>query len=105
MRRQGEAISVLAEAPLLLLCSLILIVPGASGVWLNLPASGTKCVSEEIQPNVVVLADYGVIHEGQTDNLTTISVKVRSLLAFKTIDRLVLIGDQRGIYDLDLFGG
>ncbi|XP_074591788.1 transmembrane emp24 domain-containing protein p24delta3-like [Curcuma longa] len=78
MRRQGEAIPVLAEAPLLLLCSLILLVPGASGVWLNLPASGTKCVSEEIQPNVVVLADYGVIHEGQTDNLTTISVKVTS---------------------------
>lgn len=30
----------------------------SEGVWLNLPVDGTKCVSEEIQRNVVVLGDY-----------------------------------------------
>jgi p24 family protein delta-1 len=28
----------------------------AGAVWLEVPQSGTKCVSEEIQSNVVVLA-------------------------------------------------
>ncbi|XP_044488285.1 transmembrane emp24 domain-containing protein p24delta3-like [Mangifera indica] len=46
-------------------------------VWLNLPSSGTKCVSEEIQNNVVVLADYLVISEDHT-YIPTIAVKVTS---------------------------
>lgn len=45
-------------------------------IWLNLPSSGTKCVSEEIQTNVVVLADYYVISDDQTSLEATISVKV-----------------------------
>ncbi|RZS17642.1 hypothetical protein BHM03_00049809 [Ensete ventricosum] len=36
----------------------LLLAPGMTAVWLNLPASGTKCVSEEIQPNVVVIDNY-----------------------------------------------
>ncbi|CAL9107899.1 transmembrane emp24 domain-containing protein p24delta3-like [Musa acuminata AAA Group] len=61
----------------LLLCNMLL-APGVTAVWLNLPASGTKCVSEEIQPNVVVLADYAVVHEGPADGLPIISAKVTS---------------------------
>ncbi|KAF7126841.1 hypothetical protein RHSIM_Rhsim11G0129600 [Rhododendron simsii] len=45
-------------------------------IWLNLPgASRTKCVSEEIQNNVVVLGDYVVISEDHTHTLPTLTVK------------------------------
>ncbi|XP_022967522.1 transmembrane emp24 domain-containing protein p24delta3-like [Cucurbita maxima] len=46
-------------------------------IWLNIPSTGTKCVSEEIQSNVVVMADYVVISENYT-HTPTISVKVTS---------------------------
>nr|AFK34278.1 unknown [Lotus japonicus] len=48
-------------------------------VWFVLPPSGTKCVSEQIQSNVVVLAHYVAI--GPDYNITlnpTVSVKVTS---------------------------
>lgn len=51
------------------------LVPSALAIWLTLPTSGTKCVSEEIQSNVVVLADYVVVPEDHTHN-PTIAVKV-----------------------------
>ncbi|RWW65066.1 hypothetical protein BHE74_00027658 [Ensete ventricosum] len=51
MRRGGVVMLRLLLWPLLL-------APGMTAVWLNLPASGTKCVSEEIQPNVVVIHNY-----------------------------------------------
>lgn len=47
----------------------------SEAIWLNLPSSGTKCVSEEIQNNVVVLADYLVISEDHSF-LPSISIKV-----------------------------
>ncbi|XP_058191812.1 transmembrane emp24 domain-containing protein p24delta3-like [Rhododendron vialii] len=49
-------------------------------IWLNLPGSSrTKCVSEEIQNNVVVLGDYVVISEDHTGHtLPTLTVKVTS---------------------------
>uniref|UniRef100_A0A7N0TXM1 GOLD domain-containing protein n=1 Tax=Kalanchoe fedtschenkoi TaxID=63787 RepID=A0A7N0TXM1_KALFE len=50
----------------------------SDAIWLNLPASGTKCVSEEIQNNVVVLADYVVIADDHTQLIPAISVKVTS---------------------------
>lgn len=53
------------------------LVPSAFAIWLTLPTSGTKCVSEEIQHNVVVLADYVVIPSDNTHN-PTIAVKVTS---------------------------
>ncbi|XP_020573308.1 transmembrane emp24 domain-containing protein p24delta5-like [Phalaenopsis equestris] len=53
-------------------------MPGAGAVWITLPASGTKCVSEEIQPNVVVLADYSVAPEDSGHAQATISAKVTS---------------------------
>jgi hypothetical protein len=49
---------------------------GADAVWLDLPATGTKCVSEEIQPNVVVLADYALMYESHTTSHPTVAVKV-----------------------------
>jgi len=58
---------------------LILLLPAATAVWLELPPSGTKCVSEEIQPNVVVLGDYYGIHEDyNTHGTPTLSCKVTS---------------------------
>ncbi|KAM7251512.1 hypothetical protein ACFE04_023395 [Oxalis oulophora] len=65
----------------LFLLSLIIIIclfsTTTEAIWLNLPKSGTKCVSEEIQHNVVVLADYVVVSEDH-NHLPTISVKVTS---------------------------
>ncbi|KAI3439317.1 GOLD domain-containing protein [Psidium guajava] len=53
------------------------LVEKSQAIWLNLPAAGTKCVSEEIQHNVVVLADY-VIVSNYESSIPTISVKVTS---------------------------
>ncbi|RDX95648.1 Transmembrane emp24 domain-containing protein p24delta3 [Mucuna pruriens] len=53
------------------------LVPSALAIWLTLSSSGTKCVSEEIQHNIVVLADYVVIPGDHSQN-PTISVKVTS---------------------------
>uniref|UniRef100_A0A0D9VLH8 GOLD domain-containing protein n=1 Tax=Leersia perrieri TaxID=77586 RepID=A0A0D9VLH8_9ORYZ len=50
----------------------------AEAVWLDLPQSGTKCVSEEIQSNVVVLADYAIMYESHPSSHPTIAVKVTS---------------------------
>uniref|UniRef100_A0A803M5C3 GOLD domain-containing protein n=1 Tax=Chenopodium quinoa TaxID=63459 RepID=A0A803M5C3_CHEQI len=47
------------------------------GIWLNLPSTGTKCVSEEILNNVVVVADYVIIDE-QGHASPTVSAKVTS---------------------------
>lgn len=47
-------------------------------IWLNLPSSGAKCVSEEIHTNVVVLADYYVISDDHTSHEPKISIKVTS---------------------------
>ncbi|WOK96186.1 transmembrane emp24 domain-containing protein p24delta3 [Canna indica] len=77
MELRGVPVTLQLGLAALLLWPLLL-APGAAGVWLNLPPSGTKCVSEEIQPNVVVLADYAIAHESYADNLTTIAVKVTS---------------------------
>ncbi|KAK9929351.1 hypothetical protein M0R45_026453 [Rubus argutus] len=55
---------------------LSLLRPGLA-IWLTLPSSGTKCVSEEIQNNVVVLADYVVISDDHSHS-PTISAKVTS---------------------------
>lgn len=64
--------------PCLLLILIFLatdLVRPTHAIWLNIPSSGTKCVSEEIQTNVVVMADYVVISENYT-HTPTISVKV-----------------------------
>ncbi|XP_045816601.1 transmembrane emp24 domain-containing protein p24delta4-like [Trifolium pratense] len=69
--RDGSGITLL-----LLLCLTNLSLK-SEAVWLTIPSSGTKskCVSEEIQTHVVVLADYYVVSdEGQH----TITAKVTS---------------------------
>ncbi|PHU25037.1 Transmembrane emp24 domain-containing protein p24delta3 [Capsicum chinense] len=47
-------------------------------IWLSLPASGTKRVSEELHNNVVVLADYVVISDDHVHPTPTISARVTS---------------------------
>ncbi|KAI4299004.1 hypothetical protein L6164_032503 [Bauhinia variegata] len=62
----------------LLLCFLSTsLLPTAQAIWLTLPTTGTKCISEEIQNNVIVLADYIVVFDDHS-NHPTISVKVTS---------------------------
>ncbi|RWW32126.1 hypothetical protein GW17_00003218 [Ensete ventricosum] len=92
MRRRG---AVLLRLAVLLPLLLLTVAPGAAGVWLNLPASGTKCVSEEIQPNVVVLADYAVVHEGHDEGaIPTIAAKVSPSNASDLLFGLVPDGEQ-----------
>ncbi|KAB8110808.1 hypothetical protein EE612_048242 [Oryza sativa] len=47
---------------------------GARAVWLEIPPSATKCVSEEIQSNVVVIGDYSVLYEHHLNPTVTIKV-------------------------------
>ncbi|KAG2705293.1 hypothetical protein I3843_05G041500 [Carya illinoinensis] len=65
---------------LILICFLASdVVWKAQAIWLTLPkAARTKCVSEEIQNNVVVLGDYLVISDDPTRETSNISVKVTS---------------------------
>ncbi|CAN1305218.1 Transmembrane emp24 domain-containing protein p24delta3 [Linum perenne] len=60
---------------LLLLMSSFWITTDA--IWLSIPATGTKCVSEELSNKVVVLADYVVVADDNNHH-PTISVKVTS---------------------------
>ncbi|XAR49396.1 hypothetical protein NMG60_11032583 [Bertholletia excelsa] len=62
----------------LILCLTSAMIPFCQAIWMNLPPTGTKCVSEEIQNNVVVLADYVVISEDHSHPTPTIAVKVTS---------------------------
>ena len=77
--RRGKTMGNRGVSTLLLLSCFfffsINFLPSALAIWLTLPATGTKCVSEEIQHNVVVLADYVVIPSDHSQN-PTIAVKV-----------------------------
>ncbi|GAA0183945.1 vesicle coat protein [Lithospermum erythrorhizon] len=53
----------------------LILVVKVKAIWLEVPSSGTKCVSEDIHNNVVVLADYAVIGDGLPP---TVSAKVTS---------------------------
>lgn len=57
---------------------LFILVPVGEAIWLDVPTTGTKCVSEEIQSNIVVLADYIIISEDHSLK-PTISAKVNCL--------------------------
>lgn len=59
---------------LILLCA----ARRSAAIWLSLPPTGTKCVSDEIHNNVVVLADYVVISDDHVHHTPTISAKVTS---------------------------
>ncbi|XP_010498648.1 PREDICTED: transmembrane emp24 domain-containing protein p24delta5 [Camelina sativa] len=74
------AISRIAQASWILTVVLLLLtVNYGEAVWLTIPASGgTKCVSEEIQSNVVVLADYYIVDEHNPEHTPAVSSKVTS---------------------------
>ncbi|CAH1445181.1 unnamed protein product [Lactuca virosa] len=57
---------------------MLLLVQKGESVWLNLPRSGNKCVTEEIHNNVVVVGDYVVISDDHLHPTPTISAKVTS---------------------------
>jgi len=63
---------------ILLLCFTSFInLPQTKAIWLSIPSSGTKCVSQDIQTHVVVLANYYVVADNiQGHPLPTISAKV-----------------------------
>lgn len=74
------------------------VLPFAEAVWFPIPTTGTKCMSEEIQKNVVVLADYYVVTENGPQ-ISTVSVKV-CLLIFPTHEKLCAWSNF--LIDLDL---
>ncbi|RRT70958.1 hypothetical protein B296_00034856 [Ensete ventricosum] len=77
MRTRDE--TVILRAASVLLCSVGLLaawMPTAAALWLSMPTSATKCVSEEIHAGVVAMADYAVINDDDPRNAPTISVKV-----------------------------
>ncbi|CBI19041.3 unnamed protein product, partial [Vitis vinifera] len=81
--------STMAESGIMLLAATMIMIWWATpsqAIWLSLPSSGTKCVSEEIHNNVVVLLDYSLVLGGDDDpsHPTTISVRVSS--PYGTID-------------------
>ena len=59
-----------------LLMVVCLLQKKGEAIWLSLPATGTKCVSEELHNNVVVLADYVVISDDHVHPTPTISARV-----------------------------
>ncbi|CAN4110661.1 unnamed protein product [Withania somnifera] len=65
---------VFLALPLMVLC----LLHKGQAIWLTVPPSGTKCVSEELHINVVVLADYYAVPDGQDHPNPTLSVKVSS---------------------------
>lgn len=58
----------------------------AGAVWLEIAPSGSKCVSEEIQSNVVVIGDYSVLYEHHHAH-PNVSVKVTNPLGRIRNDR------------------
>ncbi|KAE9608990.1 hypothetical protein Lalb_Chr08g0241511 [Lupinus albus] len=73
-----------SETPMTLFLILLLslttfLFPQTEAIWLTIPTSGPKCLSEEIQTHVVVIADYYVVAvDTEGHQLHTISVKVTS---------------------------
>jgi hypothetical protein len=61
-----------------LIFPLIAFVAVVDGVWLTISSSGTKCVSEDIQGNVIVLADYYVVDEDHVTGASFIFARVTS---------------------------
>lgn len=74
---------IVAVSPILAVVLLLFTVNFGEAIWLTIPPTGgTKCVSEEIHSNVVVLADYYVVDEHNPENAPAISLKVRFRLCF-----------------------
>ncbi|XP_021900791.1 transmembrane emp24 domain-containing protein p24delta5-like [Carica papaya] len=54
------------------------LVPVAEALWLTIPSTGSKCVSEEIRDNVVVLGSYHVFDDDHPESVPKISARVTS---------------------------
>ncbi|KAH7833506.1 hypothetical protein Vadar_007021 [Vaccinium darrowii] len=78
MRKGAKSSSGLLFMAVMIVCLASDWIQVGEAIWLNIPALRTKCVSEEIQNNVVVLADYVVISEDHTHASPTLAVKVTS---------------------------
>ncbi|CAI9781759.1 unnamed protein product [Fraxinus pennsylvanica] len=76
MDREMTVVGSIVRAGILL--TLVCVLQQGEAIWLTMPASGNKCVSEEIQNNVVVLAHYIVISDDLAPPNPTIAVKVQS---------------------------
>nr|DAD39614.1 TPA_asm: hypothetical protein HUJ06_013937 [Nelumbo nucifera] len=70
--------SLRIPALFLIVSSMGLLLPLGESIWLTLPPLRTKCVSEEIQNGVSVLAKYNVISADQIGDGPAITVKVTS---------------------------
>ncbi|XP_022863800.1 transmembrane emp24 domain-containing protein p24delta4-like [Olea europaea var. sylvestris] len=75
----GAVFNVLGWLMLIVLC----VLRRSEAIWLNLPATGTKCVWEEIQNSVFVLADYVVISDDHVHPTPTISTKAFDLFTLR----------------------
>ncbi|BBM97274.1 p24 family protein delta-1 [Marchantia polymorpha subsp. ruderalis] len=47
---------------------------GVDALRFEVPAAATKCIAEEIQPNVLVLGDYSVVSAGDASHRITVKV-------------------------------
>lgn len=75
MMMMGDKIRVC----MVLLIIFVVLIQKGDAIWMSLPAaSSTKCVTEEIHNNVVVLGDYVVISDDNVHPTPTISAKVSS---------------------------
>lgn len=72
-RARAVALSVIL---LLCLAASRNLLPVTEAIWVQVPSTGTKCLSEEIQSNVVVLADYYAFDEAQPERFYRISARV-----------------------------
>ncbi|CAA7059909.1 unnamed protein product [Microthlaspi erraticum] len=74
----------MAISPMLFIIGLICIAgsgflfPATEAIWLTVPSSGEKCVTEEIQTNVVVVADYLCIDQDNVGLGPTLDIRVTS---------------------------
>ncbi|XP_050214752.1 transmembrane emp24 domain-containing protein p24delta5 [Mercurialis annua] len=78
MAKKFNLPSLVTVASLIVLFSSLNLIQVAEAIWLTIPSSGTKCVSEEIHNNVVVLADFYVINDDHPENTPAVSAKVTS---------------------------
>lgn len=63
--------------PMLLWALLFLCLFSTSrAIWITIPASGAKCVSEEVHTNILVLGDFVVVSAGKDSHNSTVSLKV-----------------------------
>ncbi|KAE9605868.1 hypothetical protein Lal_00024594 [Lupinus albus] len=57
---------------------LCVVLPQTHALWIEIPSSGPKCISEEIHSNVVVLGDYFLFSDHKNTEHITLSSTVTS---------------------------